>query len=126
MADQAIAQTKVCSKCGGAKSPCSFSADKSKKDGLRTQCKACRSAIDRGYYKQNGGAIRERAMSRYEQNKSSHRVTMKRWAEKNPEKVVRSRRAWRERNRARERETARVSQAEKMRSAAYRLHRNMS
>lgn len=41
-----MGKTKVCTKCGKRKSVRAFSVDKSKKDGLKTQCKSCMNAAD--------------------------------------------------------------------------------
>lgn len=51
---------KQCTKCGETKPLDKFSADKSKQDGLHTQCKSCRSAADRLNYAKKAEQIKQR------------------------------------------------------------------
>lgn len=51
---------KTCTKCGETKPLSEFSADKSKQDGLHTQCKSCRSAADRLNYAKKAEQIKQR------------------------------------------------------------------
>jgi hypothetical protein len=44
---------KTCTKCGETKALEEFSKDKSRKDGLKSRCKACSNAIDAARYKAN-------------------------------------------------------------------------
>lgn len=45
--------TKTCTKCKETKETSEFSKDKSKKDGLRSSCKACKKAYDKKYVEEN-------------------------------------------------------------------------
>lgn len=48
---------KVCSKCGVEKELSEFHKDKSKKDGVATQCKLCKNAVKNVYRKNNKNKI---------------------------------------------------------------------
>lgn len=64
---------KRCSKCKSIKPLAEFHQCKSKKDGLRTQCKSCRSILNRNYY---------------DINKDKISSSVRDWAKRNPGKVV--------------------------------------
>ena len=56
--------TKTCTKCGRvlAATPDNFNRDKTKPDGLRPDCKSCRSEYARAFREANPELIRERGM----------------------------------------------------------------
>lgn len=108
---------KICNKCKCEKSQTEFSKDKHKKDGLSTQCKACKAeysrvwtannkklkaeldkdyrsrnldkltARKREYYLANKDQILDKNKSNYEINKDSYIATQSRWVKANKEKV---------------------------------------
>jgi hypothetical protein len=51
--------TKICGKCNIEKEISEFSKDKSKKDGLGTLCKDCKSKYHKDYYKINSSFIKQ-------------------------------------------------------------------
>jgi hypothetical protein len=61
-------ETKVCYKCKIEKSKSEFYKDKSKKDGLRGNCKACACEYIKEYSETHKGAIRERWKAYYYSN----------------------------------------------------------
>ena len=65
--------TKFCYKCNENKPLDAFGKNKSKKDGLSTECKPCKKLQDRRYYNENKNKVLESA---------------KNYRTKNPEKVA--------------------------------------
>lgn len=51
---------KTCSRCQASKDASAFSKDSRRKDGLRSNCKACDSAIKKAYAEGNPDVLRER------------------------------------------------------------------
>lgn len=82
-------QTKVCTQCGEHKSRTEFYSDKSRRDGLRYECRACRDAHVTIWRAENPETYRE---------------SNRKWREDNPEKERESNRKYRERNREKLRE----------------------
>ena len=62
---------KTCSRCKETKDFSLFDSNKSKKDGLSVQCKACKKDLRKAYYAVNKEAVQERNI---------------RWQEDNPER----------------------------------------
>lgn len=60
---------KTCTKCGNTKPVDQFSKDRTKVDGLRTQCKQCKKQVDYAYQSER----RETYRARTEQWKSVNR-----------------------------------------------------
>lgn len=54
-------QTKFCNKCGQEKPISEFGKNKSKKDGLQTQCKACVKLYKQKHYSENKSYYIEKA-----------------------------------------------------------------
>lgn len=65
---------KTCTKCGETKPLDCFSRDSSKNDGLRTQCKDCRSAVDAANYR----ASRSKRLAQVAAYKEAHPDRVKR------------------------------------------------
>jgi 5-methylcytosine-specific restriction endonuclease McrA len=108
-------QLKTCTKCGAEhpRTPEYFSRDKSRKDGLYPQCKACKSEDNACYREENREKERERRArwraanpehevryraenaekkreydARYrEENREKRRENIARWQKKNPDKT---------------------------------------
>ena len=64
--------SKICRKCGGEKPLDKFGKQSSTKDGYKYYCKDCIAAINR---------------SRYERDPERHKMIVRKWQEKNTEKV---------------------------------------
>lgn len=92
---------KRCSQCGVMKERSEFGKDRQKKDGLRPQCKKCRSAQRKAQYaadptphkarssefrKKHPGYSREAMLKWYENNKDTAFYRAKKWAAENPHK----------------------------------------
>lgn len=69
---------KACNRCGEEKTLEEFSKDKSKKDGLNTACKSCRSASAKVYYKKNCDNIKKRTAAYRLENPEWYREYNKR------------------------------------------------
>jgi len=67
--DTVVSEYKNCSKCGISKLKKCFSKDKSKKDGLQSQCKDCKKASSAKHYQENKDEIAEYHAKRYQENK---------------------------------------------------------
>ena len=93
---------KTCTKCGETKPLDCFSRDKSKPDGLRTQCKLCRSAVDAANYQANRGRrlaqvaaykaqdpdrIKRGNAASYRRRKHIRQVTQQQYYERNRDRV---------------------------------------
>lgn len=86
---------KKCTGCGKVKDFSEFSRDKSRKDGLQSQCKSCFSR----YREENREAILERKRRHYEENRESERDLHRRWRDENREAVLEYHRRYYEENR---------------------------
>ena len=91
--------TKLCSSCKKEKSFEFFGKLKSKKDGLRDQCKECRNEATRSEYKKDKSRFRERSKrytektnynyNYYRKNLERNRENNRQYYYKNKERVVR-------------------------------------
>lgn len=111
---------KICSKCGRELNEIMFYKDKSKKDGLATVCKECRSAYgkeryqkvikpnlekineDRMLRRRTDNEYRERVNAykrkRHAENREADNKKNKEWYENNKERVNAAQKAWYENN----------------------------
>ena len=94
---------KKCSKCGEVKSLGEFNKDKNKKDGLRSQCKACTKAYrednkekKKAYYEANKEKYAEKNKGRYEDNKEKYAEKKKAYYEDNKEEYIERQKAYNE------------------------------
>ena len=96
---------KRCTKCGEIKEFTEFYQDKSKKDGLKTNCKACNKQYQQAnrekileqqkkYRKQNREKILERSLRRYQANRDWH----ERYYQANREKILEQKKKYRQAN----------------------------
>lgn len=107
--------TKVCTKCKTEKYFEDFQNDKSKPDGKRPSCKACKAVSDRNYkqsnhdkvkqkdkkyYQENSHKIKERAKEWYLNNKEHHLAVSKQWRVDNHDKWKQGKKKWHEANKA--------------------------
>ena len=101
---------KRCSGCGEVKGAESFSRCKSKKDGLKSHCKACirryreenrEAALEycRRYHAENREAVLERQRRHYEENREAVAERNRRYREENREAVAERDRRYREEHR---------------------------
>lgn len=78
-----VPQTKICSKCKNEKSADRFYTDRSKKDGLSSYCKVCRSRYHKAYRADNREALSELGKRYYEENKEQILKKQREYARKN-------------------------------------------
>ncbi len=90
-----ITQTKTCTKCDTTKTVDRFYKNKSKKDGLQSQCKTCA----KGYKETNREEIRAKQKAYHEANLEEIRARKKAYREANREKIMVKDKAYREANR---------------------------
>ena len=74
---------KRCSGCGEVKGVEAFSRDSARKDGLQTQCKACK----RRYYEENREAVLDQHRRYYEENREAELENKRRYYEENREAI---------------------------------------
>ena len=78
---------KQCTKCKEVKPLEEFNKDKSKKDGLRYNCKSCTNSISKKWYKNNPEKGKANAKSWSKDNPDRVKSNKKNWIKENPEKV---------------------------------------
>jgi len=87
-------QVKSCYCCGETKDVSLFNKNKSKQDGLATECKQCKRQYDKKYYKKNEQALKDSAAVWYKENaeklRPMMRITSKKWAQENKDKRCRT------------------------------------
>lgn len=94
---------KTCTQCGEEKPMDGFHRERRRKDGRRSECRACISDRTREYRMRP--AVRERMASYFKQYYADHREEQiraaKAWREQNPDRMFETRRVYRERNKER-------------------------
>ncbi len=90
-------QTKICSKCKIEKSTTEFSKDKAKRDGLKSQCKACVKL----YNQANKEHLAEYQKQYYEANKERYSKYLKQWYQNNKEYAIEYQKQYYEANKER-------------------------
>lgn len=94
-----ISQThKQCTKCNEIKSIDNFHKRNDKKDGLSTQCKHCKSSIDKQYRELNKDKIKQDKKKYYNENKETIDITKKEYQQKNKELIKKYQKEYREKN----------------------------
>lgn len=78
---------KTCTKCGEEKPLTDYSRDKSKRDGLRAQCKACRKAYDAAYVRKNAARISAKNAEYYAERKEVLLAQMAVYRAENAEQI---------------------------------------
>jgi len=96
--------TKVCSKCREVKLLEEFNKRKDKKDGYRSECKACNKEYAAKHYAANPEKIKERSAKYYAANPEKEKERNAKYYAANPEKRKESQSKWRAANREKERE----------------------
>ena len=89
---------KYCYKCQQEKPLESFTKNKSKKDGLATECKPCKKSLDKTYFEKNSVKIRAAVAKYRELNKEKSRESIKKSILKKEEKYKELKKQWRELN----------------------------
>jgi 5-methylcytosine-specific restriction endonuclease McrA len=89
---------KHCNKCDTTKPVAEFHKDSSKRDGLRTQCKACKNMVDAKWRAANPERHRENARAWSTANPERKLETNRAWCAANPERKLETERAWRAAN----------------------------
>jgi hypothetical protein len=104
---------KFCYKCNQNKPLESFGKNKSKKDGLSTECKPCKKLQDRSYYKNNIEQVKQSAKQYRELNpekvsqakrncylkdKEKYKNMKNAWRKANPEKIYEYQKAYKQSN----------------------------
>lgn len=79
---------KQCSACGQLKPESEFSKDKTKADGLRSQCKECDKQYAKQYHLANREKKLERSKQYYAANHDKERKRHKRYREAHPEQYL--------------------------------------
>ena len=100
-----MVNTKKCTKCGIEKELTEFYKDKSKKDGVKTQCKVCCSEAKREYRQRPD--VREHSKQRnkeyYSQNRTEIRQRQKEHYQKNREAILKQQKEYEQRPENKER-----------------------
>lgn len=131
-----VSVEKKCTKCGIMKPLTEFHAHSIVRETgvvrLRSECKDCRCAWQRGYTKENRAMLKVGQLRWYEANREAclvasrknraenmdrHRASCKAWRKANPDKAAALGRAWNKKNRDRILGYRRVRQAKKRGSA---------
>ena len=89
---------KKCSKCGVEKELAEFSKGKSKKDGLRNQCKICSKAYDESYREANKDKRKAYRKAYREDNKDKRKAYNKAYRESNKDRIKAYKEAYNEAN----------------------------
>jgi len=89
---------KTCSKCNLELPFEQFSKDRSKKDGLRGECKVCKSEMKKKYYRENKEVISKKNNKYYQENKDKLSEQMKKYREENKEYYIEYIKKYREEN----------------------------
>ena len=111
---------KKCNKCGEIKSLEEFSKNKSSKDGLKTQCKACENQRSKRYYEANREKIAEQKKQYRKANPEKKAEYNKQYRKANREKTLEYQKQYRKANR--EKMAEYQKQYHKDNKEAYRLY----
>jgi len=90
--------TKRCSKCGETKSTDEFSKNRTRKDGLQSQCKACKSECDNRYQQASKEKIAARRKAHRQANKEKLAAKDKAYRQANKEEIAAKKKAYSEAN----------------------------
>lgn len=87
-------QTKICSSCKQELPLSSFSIDRSKKDNLRSSCKACKKTYDKEYIKKNNEVIKAKRTEYTKKNANRKAEYDKKRREEKREEINESKRKY--------------------------------
>ena len=94
MTKSLLMQRKVCSTCKETKPLSAFGRDRKNKDGLKSQCKACKNSGNREQYKADLEESRNRRREWYWSNREKAIASSSEWQKKNRVKARASRQRW--------------------------------
>ena len=80
--------SKTCTKCKETKPRGEFSKSRKVKDGLQSQCKACRRQYNKQYYQENREQVLERQKQYYQENREQVLEYNKQYYQENREQVL--------------------------------------
>ena len=89
---------KYCYKCKESKPVESFGKNKSKKDGLSTECRPCKRTGDKQYYQANADQVKQTVAKYRAENPEKVSQVKHEWYERNQKHVYKKSQAWRKAN----------------------------
>ena len=89
---------KYCYKCKENKPVEAFNKNKSKKDGLSTECRLCKRQGDKTYYQSNAKQIKQTVAKYRQENPEKVQEVKHKWYERNQKHVYIKSQAWRKEN----------------------------
>jgi len=98
---------KVCSRCKIEKELTEFNKRIDSKDGLRSQCKSCRTELTKKYREKNKERVKERRKKDYQQNKERYKEVATKWRQQNKERKKELGKKYYQQNKERLKERAR-------------------
>lgn len=98
MAETNTITHKACAKCKSVLALSMFNKNKSKRDGLGTECRPCANSHSKKYHAENLEAHKERLRENYRKNPGKHAAGCKDYVARNREKVRLMKRLYRQAN----------------------------
>lgn len=98
IADVRQHEIKTCSKCGETLPLERFSRDSASRDGLRPDCKACRSAVGKAHYQESRERILAHQKRRYAEDPERVRSYYRRYYAENKSGVLSKNKVWKREN----------------------------
>ena len=86
MAETNITTEKACAKCKAVLPLSMFNRNRTKKDGLGTECRPCANEHSKKYHKENHEAHLERGREAYSKNPESFKARARKWEFENKER----------------------------------------
>lgn len=102
---------KKCAKCKSVKLRAEFNRNKSKPDGLGSECRACANAHSKKYHSENAQARIESMRARYRANPEEYKDRARKWEKENSQKRAEVKAAYREKYREKIKEFSRIDWA---------------
>ena len=90
---------KRCSACGATKAAAAFAKNRTRKDGLGSECKACAAARDEKWRQDNPEKLEAGRKAHYQAHREKQRAKAKAWYHANKERAQKQAMAWRAANR---------------------------
>ena len=94
-----VPDLKVCGTCKEEKPLSAFPKDRSYKDGLRFECKSCKSKRAAEHYQKNRAAYLEYARKYHQENQDAIAETKREYRQKNRDAIAETEREYRQKNR---------------------------
>ena len=115
-----------CGICHEIKTADCFRKNKSKKDGIQSQCKQCCSEIERQYRENNKEKISKKRHQYYENNKEKINERQRQWNENNKEKRYDYIRQWYQNNKEKISEINHQYHENKVQQEIIKIHENVT